>query len=340
MSRGFEVEPNDLVVPILCYPFPEVREALDAVRLPQSFHMSTLTAPEASDLLLQGGYKFGGDLVLPTDKGRIDFERIHEPVTARITERNEPQLPGLSDFEHQYATFGSSEAIKSLMAGWSRDGKMSELGWIDGEYIGYLGEAGGLNIPLHVVPSLEEAGEPVEGRVWFLSNPSAIDGNWHDDEVLKAFIEAGHDVVLDYAYGGLTTDEHPLDVSAPNIKAVLTSPSKNFGVFYHRYTGVAYTREGVSTLGSTMWFRSVPALMDTLMLYETFEPHELPRKYKDKQLVICKALVELTGISIEPSDNILMAYTNAEAAPHAQGPGKNYRLSNLFARLELLESIS
>jgi hypothetical protein len=342
MSERLMVEHSDLIVPVLCYPFPEVRELLGDLQLSETFHMSTLTVPEARELLHEGGYSFSHDLEIPTDpNGHVDFEHIHEPMTARITERNEPLLPGLADFEKQYATHGSAEAIFRLMAGWSATGKMTELGFVKSDYDGYVLEAMGLNIPIHDVPSLESMGDPVEGRIWFLSNPSAIDGNWHEDEMLQDFIAAGHNIVLDYAYGGLTPEEHPLDVSAPNIQAVLTSPSKIFGAFNHRYTGVAYTREQVGSLVSTMWFKSVPALMDTLMLYETFEPQELPRQHKEKQQIICQAISELIGQTIRPSDTILMANSDNDLPPEyglfATGPGAyRFRLSKLFAQLELI----
>jgi hypothetical protein len=342
MSERLTVEHSDLIVPVLCYPFPEVRETLEAVNLPQSFHTSTLTVPRARELLDEGGYLFSSDLEIPTDpNGHVDFEHIHEPVTARITERNASLLPGLADFEKRYATHGSAEGIFRLMAGWSATGKMTELGFVKGDYDGYVLEAMGLNIPVHDVTSLEAAGDPVEGRVWFLSNPSAIDGNWHDDEMLQAFIAAGHDVVLDYAYGGLTPEEHPVDVSAPNIQAVLTSPSKIFGVFNHRYTGVAYTREEVGSLLSTMWFKSVPALMDTLVLYESFSPHELPQQYSAKQQIICRALTELIGTVIRPSHNILMAHTDEALPPEyglfaTENGMHRFRLSKLFEKLDTL----
>jgi histidinol-phosphate/aromatic aminotransferase/cobyric acid decarboxylase-like protein len=224
---------------------------------------------------------------------------------------------------------------------------MTELGIVEGEYPGYKFNADCFNPIKDVtpVPSLEEAGDPVEGRVWFISNPSAIDGNWQDTEVLQRFIEAGHEVVLDYAYAGLTIDvpdAEPIDLSAPNIKAILTSPSKIFGVFNHRYTGVAYTREWIGPLYDTQtWFRGVPAMLDTPMLYETFRPHELPRKYQERQLKICQALADLIGQEVRPSDAILTATIDGPfpAEPgtfHGKAQTPQIRLSRLFEKLEKL----
>ena len=337
------VNPEDTEVQILSYQFPEVREQLSKLSLPQSFNMRTQTPHEAQDKLLTGGYDFNPSLELPSDShGLVNFEAIHVPVVKRITERNEVQLPGLSSFENQYATHGSSDSIFRLMSEWSRKktNPMTEMASINGDYDGYTWSANVLSIDTHTVASLEEAGEPVKGRVWFVSNPSATDGNWHDNDVWQKFLNDGHEVVVDGAYVGLTADEHPLDVSAPNIKAVLTSPSKIFGVFKQRFTGVTYTREMALSLVDTMWFKSLPALMGTLMLYETFEPHELARKYKDRQLIICQALGELVGKDIKPSDTILLAHTDEALAPEyslnlSTEDRYCFRLSTLFEKLEL-----
>ena len=147
----------------------------------------------------------------------------------------------------------------------------------------------------------------------------------------------------------MTTDNHPVDVFAPNIRAVFTSPSKTFGVFNHRLTGVAYTREEEASLGSTDWYKDVPDLFETAELYRKFGPHELPRMYKQQQLIICEALGRLAGGAlIKPSDNILMAHTDeplpsdrpvpSEFSAYASIPGTDlyrFRMSTLFKRLEL-----
>lgn len=344
MSQNFEIEPTDIDVHILCYTFPEVRDLLETQRLSPSFHLSALTVSGARDLLEEGGYSFHSDLEIPTDPtGQVDFEKIHEPIIERITEFYKPELAGLSDFKERYANAGSSEAIKGLMAAWISNGTMTRLGLIAGDYEGYTFEAASLGMKkeaIDTVPSLMEAGEPVEGRVWFVSNPSAVDGNWHNNEALQEFIEAGHDVVLDFAYGGLTTHEHPVDVSAPNIKAVLTSPSKIYGVFFQRLPGVCYSREAIGPLVSAnLWFRSVPGMMDALALHEAFGLHKLPLEYKEKQLAICQALGEQAGACMKPSDAILIAHTDENVPPEyarfARGLGRTIRLSKLFAKMEL-----
>lgn len=341
----FLIDKADLTPQVLCFPFPEVRETLNTLRLPEEFLLPTLTPSEAEDMLLTGGYTFEPGLVIPEDsrdsRGLVDFEAMHTPVINRIALRQEMQLPGLAGFEHRYPVAGSSMSIHLLMAEWSRKAidPMTELAVIEGEYDGYAFSAAGLNLPVYTVASLEEAGEPVKGRIWFVSNPSATDGNWHDQEAWQEFIAAGHDVVYDAAYVDLTADEHPLDVSADNIKAVITTPSKAFGVFWNRLTGVTYTREPIISLIDTMWFKNVPALMDTLMLYETFEANQLPRQYSKQQQKICQALGELVGKDISPSDTLLLAHTDESLPPEyshfSLGSGRSrFRLSTLFARLE------
>lgn len=337
-SELFSANPEDLQPNVLCYPFPEVRDILGSLRLPEEFHKRTLPAEAGRRILVASGYP---DLEIPADiQGFVDLEAIHIPVIDRITKRNESLLDGLSGFEHAYPVPGSSLSIRTLMTEWFDKGTMTELAIIDDEYDGYEWNADILRIPKHRVRSLQEAGEPKKGRVWFLSNPSATDGNWHDSEVLQAFIEAGHDVVIDAAYSGLEPSEHPFDVSAPNIKAVLTSPSKIFGVFRHRLTGVTYTREQVDSLiDSQLWFKDIPATMDSLALYESFGPHELPRLYREWQRIICDAISELIGKEFIPSDTILFAHSDdimqQEYSHFALASGRSrIRLTTLYERLE------
>lgn len=343
----FSANPDNLWHEVFGYPFIETRRALGSLSLDELFHINTLPVTEAANILHDGGYIVDPALELPAyDNGQLNLDSIHEPVIDRITQRNEPLLTGLFGFNEKYPTHGSSMAIRALMAEWSRTGKMTELAVVGGEYEGYEFAAGdakhnlGLAIPVHKVVSLEDASDPVEGRVWFVSNPSAVNGNWHDDEVWQQFVAAGHDIVYDAAYVGLTAENHPIDVSAPNIKAVLTSPSKIFGTFRHRLTGIAYTREPVFSMIDTIWFKDVPALMATLILYETFEPNELPTKYKNDQLIICRSLTDHFGKTITPSDAILLSNTNETLPPeyshYKRKPGTyRFGLTKLFEQLEL-----
>ncbi len=323
----FQIDLRDLDPDFLCFQPKRVTEALGRLRFPRSILSPLTTEFEARDKLCESGYDIYQDLEIPTDRGRIDFKEVHVPLVELITERNNVLLPGLSDFEKQYVTGnGSTEAISRLMAGWVGDGKMTELGFIKGDYAGYEAEAVGLGIATHAVDSLDEAGDPTEGRVWFISNPSAVDGNWHSHDVWQRFVEAGHAIVVDTAYMDLTADEHPLDVSARNIRAVVTSPSnKPHGLVLDRYPGIAYTREEVFSLFIARGFRPVERLINMAQLSDTFPPHAIAREHGARQHFICEAIGRITGVDTFASDSYLMAH-NKE---------RSFRLSTAFHQIEL-----
>ncbi|MBP9738612.1 hypothetical protein KBD20_02905 [Candidatus Saccharibacteria bacterium] len=323
---SFQVDLMDLNPDFLCFQPQRVTEALEELRFPRSILSPLTTEAELRDRLFEGGYVICRDLEVPTERGRVDFKEMHVPLVELITERNNALLPGLSDFEKQYVTGnGSTEAISRLMAGLVGEKKMTRLGVIKNDYPVYALEAIGLGIDVDSVNSLEEAGDPVEGRVWFVSNPSAVDGNWHSNEVWQGFVEAGHDVVVDAAYMDLTADEHPLDVSARNIKGVVTSPSnKPHGHVFDRYPGIAYTRGEVFSLFIARAFRPVERLITMAELNDIFPPHELAREHTDRQRLICAAIGRLTGVETFASDSYLTAH-NKE---------RSFRLSTVFALLQ------
>lgn len=305
--RSFEVNPTHLMHEVYSYPFPEVRDTIDRLRLEARFMLNTINVDEAASLLEP--YQFTPPLALPASAdGALNLDELHVPVIERIREKQALVISGLEDFTHTYPTPGSSHALFTVMAEWRAQGNLESVAVIDGDYEGYTAYAESLRIPVTRYQNFEGTA-PKNGEVWFVSNPSAVDGNWIDEPRWREFTEAGHQIVYDAAYAGLTPGG-AVDVSSPHIKAVLTSPSKLFGVFRYRNTGVAYTREPVSALYGTKWFKDVPALLDTLTLYEQFGNNELPQKYRARQEHICAALSELVGAQIDASDVLLLGHTS------------------------------
>lgn len=335
---SFNLNPEHLMQDVYSYPFPEVRQLLRTTDIDPDFMINTLLVDEASVLL--EGFGFQPALELPARvDGTLDLDELHTPVIERIRQHLEPVMPGLATYANAYPTHGSSQAMFNLMAEWHATGSMTSLAVLAGEYDGYRAYADSLHIPVQEYDAFDEA--PVtDGQVWFLSNPSALDGNWHDKDQLETFIAAGHEIVLDAAYVGLTTDGS-LDVSAPNIRALLTSPSKIFGVFRYRNTGVTYTREPVACMYGTKWFKDVPALLETLKLYESFGPHELPQRYKAVQAFLCRQLVKVVETDITPSDVLLLAHTDGPVAPtfepFRRGARYRFGLTKLFEDYERVQ---
>jgi hypothetical protein len=331
MRSSFEINPGHMMSEVYSYPFPEVREIITSTQLDPRFMQNTLPVDEAQEYLKP--YGFEPPLELPmADDGSLDLDELHEPIIDRIQARVAESLPGIESFANRYPCHGSSPAMFALIAEWHAQGKMDSLAVLDGEYEGYSAYAEALNVPTTRYASLSEH-EPIPGEVWFVSNPSAVDGNWIDDKKWQAFVEAGHEIVYDAAYVGLTQDGI-IDVSAANIRAVLTSPSKIFGVFRYRATGITYTREPVKSMYGTKWFKDIEALLETLKLYESFEQNELPRRYADRQKKITQALSHYASAEIVPADVLLLANHDGqlppEFDPYKRGTDYRFGLTKLF----------
>ncbi len=277
-------------------------------------------------------FGFKPQLNLPaTSNGWLDHEQLYTPVVDRIRQRVSGSLLGLDTFEYAYPSHGSTEALGTLLSRWHAVGKFSKLAVVDGEYAGYRREAEDLGIEVVRYADLDAARQPRSDELWFVSNPSARDGNLLDDEVWSRFVSAGHQIVLDTAYLGLT-DSGRLDVSPPNINAVVSSPSKELGVFHYRGTGVTYTHESIRKLDEgARFFQDVPALLQTLALRESVEFHELPRHYREN---ICQALSEVMGVSVEASDTLTLAYATddlpVDYRAYRRGNGYRFGLAPLF----------
>jgi histidinol-phosphate/aromatic aminotransferase/cobyric acid decarboxylase-like protein len=334
--QSFNPNLDRLMPDVYSYPFPEVRKLLGTLSVDQAFMINTLPVKDAQAAI--ESYNFTPPLELPARAdGALDLDELHIPVIERIRNKVSEVLVGIEGFNHAYPNHGSSLSMFTLMAEWKAKGEMEHLAVLDGEYEGYSAYADALAIPVIKHTELPTTA-PVAGEVWFISNPNAIDGDWITPKAWQAFIDAGHSVVYDAAYVGLT-EKRSIDVTAPNIKAVLTSPSKIFGVFRHRYTGVTYTREPVKALYGTKWFKDVPGLLDTLKLYETFDNSELADEYRDIQHEICQALSQKLGRAVIPSDTLLLAKSALDPEDPSLAAfrrGSNYRfgLTKLFEQYE------
>lgn len=339
--QSYKINPAHIMAEVYSYPFPEVRNLIDQSRLPAAFMLNTLPVATAQEYLKS--YSFTPELNLPSTDDVLNLDELHIPVIDRIARQLEVLLPGIKGFDHSYPCHGSSQAMYTLMAEWKAGGEMTSLAVLESEYEGYAANAKSLNIPVTVYTSLAHH-QPKAGEVWFVSNPSAVDGNFIEAKMWRDFMAAGHQIVYDAAYIGLVT-EGRVDVSAPNIRAVLTSPSKVFGVFRYRNTGVCFTRQSVTALYGTKWFKDIPALLDTLRLYETFAPYELPQRYRPVQEALCQQLSRETGTVVLPSDTLLLAHAAKVAQPsfrqYKRGRGYRFGLTKLFEDYEFsLEATS
>lgn len=298
---------------VYSYPFPEVRNLLASLRIDERFMLNTLPIVEAESMIAGLGFVPPLALTSRTDR-TLDLDELHVPVQARIEAILAKRLTGLHTFAHRYPVHGSSPAIFALLAEWKATGVLTSIAVLAGDYEGYRALAESLQIPITSYPSFENA-KPRRGEIWFTSNPSARDGNWIPAEEWSAFVASGCAVVVDAAYVGLTADDVSIDVSAQNILAVLTSPSKIFGVFRYRLTGTTFVRAPITAMYANKWFKDIPALLQTLALYEQFADNWLPKSYRHWQHDICFHLEGVVEAPIHASDTILLASAQGPVAP-------------------------
>jgi len=241
---------------------------------------------------------------------------------------------GLRELAHRYVTNGSSEAIRESVWGLAHDaaasGQAPAIHVFAGEYEGYAAYARAAGIP--VVAHDRDASTDVHYAPqtlhrWYVSQPSAIDGNACADfpDFLEATRRAGVEVAVDLAYVGATPQLPRIDLASPNVRFVFFSLSKIFGVFYHRVGGVL-SRSPMLGLEGNKWFKNIFSLyLGTSLIRETAGPTVLPARYEPVQAEACRLLCARHGIPLRASDVILLASTPAGPYPAAFRRGDGYR---------------
>jgi histidinol-phosphate/aromatic aminotransferase/cobyric acid decarboxylase-like protein len=225
-------------------------------------------------------------------------------------------------FRFVYPTAGSAEAIRESIAVQSSTARArgeTTLHMFDGDYEGYVAyaKAHGVNIVLHerdgYTESLKNAGA---GDTFYLSQPSAIDGNlWSGYERFMTWLETHQpalDVFVDLAYLGTMPDENArIATHFKNIRGLFFSLSKAFGIFYQRIGGMFSDREWPSLYANRLWFKNLVNLTLGEALMREFPPHALPARYQPVQMEVVASLRERFGPAVEPSDSLLLAYQPA-----------------------------
>lgn len=312
--RKFEVTVFKPMKAVYSYLFSDTREVLKRVAPfvhPALFCVST-EASEAGQILSR--------LVTPpleitaTEEGKLDLDMIHRPIIDRVVQAYSSTVFGLDDFAFKYPGHGSSEGIFHLLVRLRTQG-IAAIHVLRGEYEGYGAQARniGLRVIEHEFDEVSQAPHLIEPGFWFISNPSARQGNILPDHLIQGLLDAGHQVILDLAYVGLT-GEHVFDVSHPNIAAVVISFSKPYGVFRLRLGGFIFTREELPTLYGSKWFKDCERLLQALALAETIGPNYFYRRYKPVQDAIVAALNAEFELGLVASDVLLLAELKGQDA--------------------------
>jgi hypothetical protein len=150
-----------------------------------------------------------------------------------------------------------------------------------------------------------------EGDRFYLSQPSAIDGNvWPGYDAFIAHVERYHPVLHVYAdlsYVGAVGREYVVRVDSPAIHAVFFSLSKPLGVYYHRVGGV-FSREDLPGLYGNRWFKTSFGLALGITLCERFGVREIAQRYTTLQRHETARIALECAIRLAPSDAVLLAH--------------------------------
>lgn len=230
-------------------------------------------------------------------------------------------------YPQHYPGNGSSELIRETITQYIIErlqyGFEPTIHTFDGEYEGYgayARDSTGRVVTHNRQNYQATMAEQVRpGELFYLSQPSAIDGNlWHGyDEFMgwmkRQLPEAS--VMLDLSYvGAVTRPSYTIDVSHHNIAVLFLSLSKSFGKFFDRIGGMFSRRVYPTLYGNRLWFKNLPGLRAGTAMMQEFSPHDLPRNYVNLQHKAVTALRERLGGNIEPSDVLLIAHQSAEQA--------------------------
>ncbi len=248
---------------------------------------------------------------------------LHEAATTRWRTWAAPVVAVPDDFRFQYATQGSTEAIRESLAlhaiAARARGKEPVIHVFHGEYEGYAAEMEGYGgrVVRHDRDDYQSsfARAARAGDRVYLSQPSAIDGNlWAGYDAFIAFLEARHPdvrVVVDLTYVGTVAHEHHIRVDSPVIDVVVASLSKVMGIYYHR-VGFAFARAPLAGLYGNRWFKNTFSLaLASDLLERTEHPYMLPRQHQPVQQEIVRELASRTGLSVVASDAVLLATSPA-----------------------------
>lgn len=264
---------------VYSYYFPEVRRVIDHI-----------AANYPHETFLQS-----------IEPGLDDY---HKPVIESYIKHFRAQLPDLKNFPYQYVNGGASEGIFHILAQIAATNNKKPLYVLEGEYEGYSGYGANLGLHFEIV---KETGDfkNVEPGIIFISNPSARDGNIIPNEEINAACEAGHKIIYDATYVGLT-NLYKFDLKNENIIAVLTSLSKPFGLYYHRI-GFTFTRNEMRTLEVNKWFKNILSLKIAKDVLDGIGETQLVNKYRSFQTEAIQKMKDELEISAIPSQVVLLA---------------------------------
>lgn len=226
-------------------------------------------------------------------------------------------------FPFAYPTSGASEALRQIIFSFAATPSdyHKRIHAFMGEYEGYKAMAEAAN----VVFLEHEQGDVWNiphgksktlirhwfnpGDLFFISAPSAIDGNVWDEFNMFLDTMPENSVIVDATYVGavMMDGREKFNLNHTSIAAVVFSLSKPFGVYYDRIGGVFMKEENLALFGNK-WFKSLYALKVGTELMKAYDVFYMPSTYKEQQKVMVEKASATLDIELNPSDVFLLAH--------------------------------
>ncbi len=298
--------------------------------------------PEIRKIVTELANPFPHDVYLKSASMEGGLDSFHESIIEKIIKFYSGYTPSLKDFGFRYPTSGSEEGIREIMTLLQGSG-VRKIYTFRGEYEGYKEVGRTRNIE---TAEIDIDADPcrLEPGLWFISNPSAIDGNIIPNNIIKRICGAGHKIFYDLAYLG-STRKHRFDLSNENIFAAVLSFSKPYGLFYDRI-GFAFSRMEIPSLYANKWFKNIFGLMVAEKIVSEMKPDDLYKKYSPVQKSIVKAINNDFGFGMRCSDALLLGCLKdadipkldrrqlGVIAPFRRGSGCRFCLTPYYQMLE------
>ncbi len=319
---------------VYSYFFPEVR-AFARTAMPNEFYLSDKSHTQISSML----FSYFGEMIEFPCVEKFALDEIHIPLLNLIIDAYSEFVPKLNEFPNVYPTSGSSEGIFHLLSEFATNRGIKQINVFEGEYEGYMHYARSLGMKVNIIMEDDDDhpffSRPLDG-VWFISNPSSLDGGVINNNIIEDLCETGNKIVLDFAYLGLT-EPYKFFVDHKNIIAVVSSMSKPYGMFRFRIGGMCLTRDPFETLIGNKWFKDVNGIITAARLVQEIPPFSLYSRYKIWQDIAVSVINEdLGGEVLYPSDVLLLAAAERKTVEqfdnHGEFPFEIYRRSKNMYR--------
>ncbi len=257
--------------------------------------------PEVRQIIDESAKTYPHDVLLKSVFPGLD--NFHLPLIDTFVNTSHQYQQGLVDFKYKYFSNGSSEAIFHLLIDTIKE--KLPIYVLKGEYEGYREYAKNLGVSvIELEPDLSLIKNLPFGR-FFISNPSARNGNLIDNQFVINICELGHQVVIDLAYLGMTRP-YQIDLTHKNIIAVVASLSKPYGLFYSRI-GFSFCRKPLPTLYPNIWFKNIFSIHIALKILKNIKFGSLRQKYLSWQQQAITTISLENHIDVNQSDVFLLA---------------------------------